>query len=208
MQHDGARHGRQSAASRAAPQDRPHTLGVDRCRPRFRRHAPIAWPAPRRRQKMPSSSPAGERRRRGRGSAAGRAARSSCGPGSAAGVWACVHTISVGATGFRRQPVAIRSSWRAALLPSLPAQISAPYGRPLMLLERGVVAAIEEVLHHAGDRGQVLRRREQIAVGRKQVIRAGLARRAAAAPAAPRPASARAPSAAACAIWRVPSVIE
>ena len=38
-------------------------------------------------------------------------------------VWACVHTISGSAMGLRRQPVAMRSIWRAALWPSLPAQI-------------------------------------------------------------------------------------
>ena len=40
----------------------------------------------------------------------------------ASGVWACVLTISAGATAFSRQPVQMRSIWRAAPLPSLPAQ--------------------------------------------------------------------------------------
>jgi len=47
------------------------------------------------------------------------------------GVCAWVHTISASATCFRRQPVAMRSIWRAALRPSLPAQIIVAKGRPL-----------------------------------------------------------------------------
>ena len=38
----------------------------------------------------------------------------------ASGVWAWVHTMSGSATGFSRQPVQMRSIWRAASLPSLP----------------------------------------------------------------------------------------
>ena len=42
----------------------------------------------------------------------------------AAGVCACVHTISAGAIALSRQPVQMRSICLAAPLPSLPAQIS------------------------------------------------------------------------------------
>ena len=48
------------------------------------------------------------------------------------GVCAWVITIVAGATGSSRQPSAMRSICRAAPWPSLPAQISAAYGRPLM----------------------------------------------------------------------------
>jgi hypothetical protein len=43
-----------------------------------------------------------------------------------------VQTINGAAIAFNRHPVAMRSICRAALLPSLPAQIKAAYGRPLI----------------------------------------------------------------------------
>ena len=50
----------------------------------------------------------------------------------ASGVWAWVQTMSGSATARSRQPMQMRSIWRAALRPSLPAQTSAAYGRPSM----------------------------------------------------------------------------
>src|ERR1039458_5975667 len=66
---------------------------------------PAASPAPRSRQRSRSAGPIVL------------AAR------MASGVCALVHTISGAATARSRQPVAIRAIWRAALSPSLPAQI-------------------------------------------------------------------------------------
>ena len=45
-------------------------------------------------------------------------------------VCAWVQTMIGCATAFSRHPVAMRSIWRAALRPSLPAQTRQAYGRP------------------------------------------------------------------------------
>ena len=48
----------------------------------------------------------------------------------ASGVWAWVHMMSGSHTVFRRRPVQMRSIWRTAFVPSLPAHTGAAYGRP------------------------------------------------------------------------------
>ncbi len=84
---------------------------------------------------------------------------------------------------LRRQPAAMRSICCAALRPSLPAQIRVRNALPLIRLERRIVGAVEEVLHHSGHPGKIFRGREYIAVRREHIFRLRLGRRAAARPA-------------------------
>ena len=121
------------------------------------------------------------------------------------GVCACVQTIMGSAMGLRRHPVAMRSICCAALRPSLPAQISVAYGRPLIRSKAGVVGAIEEILHHSGHRRQILRSRKNVAVRLEHILGSASAARSSDTCHA---LSLRAPAAAACAICRVPPVME
>ena len=66
----------------------------------------------------PAASPAPNSAQRARSSAS-----MTLGARMRSGVCAWVQTIMPGAICFSRQPVAMRSTWRSALLPSLPAQI-------------------------------------------------------------------------------------
>jgi hypothetical protein len=82
-------------------------------------------------QKMPAAKPAARvspRSRQRSRSAAGMI----FGARIASGVCARVRTINGSATVRRRHPVVMRAICRAAFSPSLPAQISVAYGRPLM----------------------------------------------------------------------------
>ena len=93
-----------------------------------RSNAPSAAPAPApQRQNAPRLSPTASAvptsAQRSRS-----AAPITFGARMASGVSACVDTISVSATRSAPSPLQMRSSWRAAFCPSLPAQISAASG--------------------------------------------------------------------------------
>ena len=68
------------------------------------------------------------------------------------------------------QPVAIRAIWRAAFLAVAAGTDHPPrIGPAVDAIQHGIIAAIEEILHLAGQRREVLRRGEDIAISSQHI---------------------------------------
>ena len=89
------------------------------------------------------------------------------------GVWACVHTISGSAIAFRRQPVAMRSIWRAQHCGRRCRRRSGSHGPAVDPVQRRVVGPVEEVLHHPETAARFSGVAKEVAVGRQHVGRTG-----------------------------------